>query len=277
MGQGAKEMVMFRIGEFSRLTLVPVTALRYYADLGLLVPAHVDPESGYRFFTADQLPLVNRLLALKDLGLSLDEIKAVLTDEIGAEELRGMLRLKRAEIGREVVEQQARLDRVEARLRLIEKEGAMPDREIVVKQVESVRGVGCRDRLPVSEIGEFVGDVMGGVMMNGLMPAGPPLSIYHDPEFDPESADVTFMVPTTGEPRGSTPAGRELIAIDVPAAEMAVVVHVGPYGGLHEAYQALAAWFAREGKMGSGPAYEIYMTGPDDPGDPVTEIRMAIA
>jgi DNA-binding transcriptional MerR regulator len=269
--------VVFRIGEFSRLTLVPVTALRYYADLGLLVPAHVDPESGYRFFTADQLPLVNRLLALKDLGLSLDEIKAVLADQIGADELRGMLRLKRAEIGRDVAEQQARLDRVETRLRLIEKEGVMPDQEIVVKQVESVHGVGCRDRLPISEIGGFVGDVMGGVMMNGLMPAGPPLSIYHDPEFDPESVDVTFMVPTSAEPRGSTPAGRELVAVGIPAAEMAVVVHAGPYETIHEAYQTLAAWFAREGKMGNGPAYEIYMTGPDDPGDPVTEIRMAIA
>jgi len=61
---------MFQIGQFSRLTRVPVTALRYWADRGLLPPAYVDPETGYRFFAADQLPLVNRLLVLKDLGLS---------------------------------------------------------------------------------------------------------------------------------------------------------------------------------------------------------------
>lgn len=267
---------MFRIGEFSRLTLVPVTALRYYADRGVLPPAHVDPETGYRFFAADQLPLVNRLLVLKGLGLSLDEIKAVLVDDIGPEELRGMLRLKRAEIGRRVAEDQERLDRVEARLRSIEKEGTMPEREIVIKEFEVLRGIGCRDRLPVSEFGGFIGDVMGGVMMNGFVPTAPPLSIYHDPEFDPEAVDITFMVPTLGEPRGTTPAGRDLVGIEVPAGEMAVVVHVGPYDTIHESYQALGAWFSSEGRQGSGPAYEIYLTAPDDPGDPVTEIRMLI-
>ena len=268
---------MFRIGEFSRLTRVPVTALRFYADQGLLVPAHVDPESGYRFFTADQLPRVNRLLVLKDLGLSLDEIGSILADEVGPEELRGMLRMKRAEIGRRVAEEQDRLERVEARLRQIESEGTMPDKEIVVRNVDGGRGVGCRATLPIAEIGEFVGDVMGGVMMNGFVPIGPPMSIYHDPEFNPDAVDVTFAVPVTGEPRGNTPGGRELIAVEVPGGEMAVVVHVGPYDRLHEAYQALGAWFEAEGKQGGGPAYEVYMTGPDEPGDPVTEIRMPIA
>lgn len=268
---------MFTIGQFSRLTRVPVTALRYYADLELLAPAYVDPETGYRHFTADQIPVVNRLLALKDLGLSLEEIKTVLAEEIGAAELRGMLRLKRAEIGREVAEARARLDRVEARLRLIEKEGSMPEHEIVTKDVAAVVGVGCRDRLSIAGIGEFIGDVMGGVMMNGLAPSGPPMIVYHDPEFDPESVDATFVVPTAGEPGGATPAGRTLEAASVPGGEMAVVVHVGPYETIGEAYQALGAWFAAEGRTGAGPACEVYLTKPDDPGDPVTEIRMAVA
>lgn len=268
---------MFSIGQFSRMTRVPVTTLRYYADLGLLLPARVDPETGYRFFTADQMPLVNRLLALKDLGLSLDEIRTVLTDRLDAAELRGMLRLKRAEIGREVAEQQARLDRVEARLRLIEKEGSMPEQEIVVKRVDPVRGVGCRDRLPIGEIGDFIGDVMAGAMMNGFTPAGPPMAVYHDPEFDPDAVDITFVVPAAGEPRGATAAGRTLEAVSVPGGEVAVVIHVGPYDRLHEAYQALGAWIAAEGRAGAGPACEIYLTRPDEPGEPVTEIRMALA
>ena len=130
--------------------------------------------------------------------------------------------------------------------------------------------------MPIGEVGEFVGDVMGGVMMQGVVPTGPPFSIYHDPEFDPDAVDVTFVVPTAGEPRGPTPAGRELAAVSVPGAEMAVLVHVGPYDGIHEAYQELAAWFAREDRQGAGPAYEVYLTGPDEPGDPVTEIRMPV-
>ena len=91
---------MYRIGEFSKICRVPVSALRYYSDLGLLPPVETDPASGYRYYSAAQLPRLNRILALKDLGLSLDEIGAILNEELVLEELRGMLRLKRAEIGK---------------------------------------------------------------------------------------------------------------------------------------------------------------------------------
>ena len=138
---------MFKIGDFSRLCMVPVSALRYYADLGLLEPAAVDPASGYRYYSAAQLHLVNRIVALKELGLSLDEIRAVLGEGLGVGELRGMLRLKRAEAARRVAEEQERLERVEARLRLIEKEGRMPEQEVVVKTVPEVRGLGMREKV----------------------------------------------------------------------------------------------------------------------------------
>ncbi len=138
---------MFRIGDFSRLCMVPVSALRYYADLGLLEPAAVDPSSGYRYYTAAQLRLVNRIVALKELGLALDEIRAVLSESLGAGELRGMLRLKEAEASRRVAEEQQRLERVEARLRLIEQEGRMPEQEVVVKSVPEVRGLGMRAKV----------------------------------------------------------------------------------------------------------------------------------
>src|SRR5512137_2728388 len=103
---------MFKIGDFSRLCRVPVSALRYYADLGLLEPAAVDPASGYRFYAAAQLTRVNRIVALKDLGLTLEEIRTVLDQGLGGDELRGMLRLKRAEAGRRLAEEQERLARV---------------------------------------------------------------------------------------------------------------------------------------------------------------------
>ena len=103
---------MFKIGDFSRLCMVPVSALRYYAELGLLEPAAVDPSSGYRYYAAAQLRLVNRIVALKELGLALDEIRAVLSESLGAGESRGMLRLKQAEASRRVAEEQQRLERV---------------------------------------------------------------------------------------------------------------------------------------------------------------------
>ncbi len=270
---------MFRIGEFSRFSMVPASALRYYAEIGLLEPAAVDPATGYRYYTADQLPVVNRILALKDLGLSLDEVSSILTESLGPDELRGMLRLKRTEIGRRVAAERHRLERVEARLRLIEQEGRMPEQEVIVKHVEPVRGFGIRERVPGTQgISQLIGDVFAGVMEQGLEFTGAPVTVYHDPEFTSESIDVEIVCPVAE--RSSpvrTPAGRVLEERALPGGDAAVIVHVGPYDTIGESYQALATWVGEHGFRIAGPPHEIYLTGPDEPGPPVTEIRIPVA
>jgi len=95
---------MFKIGDFSKICRVPVSALPYYADIGLLEPAHTDKFTSYRYYSLDQLPRLNRILALKDLRLSLEQIAQILRDELPAEQIRGMLRLKQAEIRQQVEE-----------------------------------------------------------------------------------------------------------------------------------------------------------------------------
>ena len=89
---------MFRIGEFSQIARVSGRLLRYYDSLGLLRPVRIDPATGYRYYSADQLPRLNRILALKELGLSLDQIAKMVDDKISPDEIRGMLMLKKAEL-----------------------------------------------------------------------------------------------------------------------------------------------------------------------------------
>jgi len=120
---------MLKIGDFSRLAQVSVKTLRHYGQLGLLRPAWIDRYTGYRYYELDQLPRLNRILALKDLGFSLEQIRQILRADLAATELRGMLRLKRAELEQQVLAEQARLGRVEARLHQIEREGTLPQYE----------------------------------------------------------------------------------------------------------------------------------------------------
>jgi DNA-binding transcriptional MerR regulator len=120
---------MIKIGYFSRLSQVPVKTLRYYDQIGLLKPAQVDDFTGYRFYTISQLSRLNRILALKDLGLSLEQIGRILTGELSAAELRGMLRLRQSQLQEEVKVVEEMLDRVEARLQIIEMENMMPNYE----------------------------------------------------------------------------------------------------------------------------------------------------
>lgn len=130
---------MFTIGDFARHGRVSVRMLRHYDAIGLLRPAHVDPHSGYRFYEADQLARLNRVIALKELGFTLEQVGSILDEQIGAEELRGMLRLRQAELETALAEAAGRLAQVGARLRAIESEGHMPTQDVVIKRIPPVR------------------------------------------------------------------------------------------------------------------------------------------
>ena len=187
---------MIIIGDFSKLSRVPVKTLRYYDQIELLKPALVDKFSGYRFYTVDQMPRLNRILALKDLNFTMDQITGMLDDSLTPEQMRGMLRLKQAEIERDMDEEQARLRRIESRLRQIEQENQMPQYEVLIKKVDPIKVAAIRDALPnYASIGQLINEVLGKLGKLGIAPAGPPIAIYHDKEFKESDVDVETSVP----------------------------------------------------------------------------------
>ena len=147
---------MLKIGDFSKLAQVSVKTLRYYGSLGLLKPAWIDRYSGYRYYTVEQLPRLNRILALKDLGFSLEQIQAIIGDNLSAAELRGMLRLKQAELERQIQSQQDRLGRIAARMQLIEQESELSRYDVVLKTVPPKQVLGIRQIVPgVLQVGQL--------------------------------------------------------------------------------------------------------------------------
>src|SRR5262245_27364352 len=123
---------MFSIGDFAGLGRVSVRMLHHYDTIGLLRPAYVDPHNGYRYYTAAQLRTLNRITAVKDLGFTLERVQAFLDDKVEVGELRGMLRLRRAELEAQVERDTSRLAQVDARLRMIESEGHMDTADVVL-------------------------------------------------------------------------------------------------------------------------------------------------
>lgn len=120
---------MLKIGEFSTIARVSTVLLRRYDDLDLFKPLYVDPQTGYRYYSVEQLPRLNRILALKNLGLTLDQVARLMTDEITNEEIQNMLRLQEAQIAQHIVDEQARLLRVRARLKQIRQQGTLSEHE----------------------------------------------------------------------------------------------------------------------------------------------------
>src|ERR671915_1748265 len=130
---------MLSIGDFARHGRVSVRMLRHYDTIGLLQPAYVDRATGYRSYDAGQLSRLNRIVALKDLGFTLQQVRSILDDEVSVEELRGMLRLREAELQSQIATDTARLAQVEARLQIIEREGTMPADEVQIKRIPGVQ------------------------------------------------------------------------------------------------------------------------------------------
>src|SRR5262245_51954140 len=130
---------MLNIGEFARLGQVSPRMLRHYDETGLLKPSRVDPHTGYRFYAAGQLGRLHRLLALRDLGFSLEQTRPMLDDDLSLEQLRGMLMLRRAQIEQDVADEQGRLRRVEAHLRALEGSIAMSSLDVAIKTTEPTR------------------------------------------------------------------------------------------------------------------------------------------
>ena len=268
---------MFKIGDFSKLSKVTVKALRYYDEIGLLRPARIDRFTSYRYYSADQLPRLHRILALKDLGLSLEQIGLLLHEELPPEQIRGMLRLKQAEIQQNVRVEQERLARVEARLRQIEQEGRMPRQEVVIKKVEPQKVAALRDIIPTYPAqGPLWEELVGFMAQHGVKPAGSCFTIYHDTEYRDRDVDVEVC-----EPRDGSLADHARIKVrQLPSVEtMASVIHEGSYDNFDETYSALMNWIEANGYHIAGPAREIYvraLDSTDDPDELVTEVQLPV-
>jgi DNA-binding transcriptional MerR regulator len=268
---------MFKIGEFARFTRVSVKMLRHYDELDLLKPVKVDGDSGYRYYSADQLPRLNRIIALKDLGFSLPQIGRLIDETLSADELRGMLRLKQAEVEQQMQLEQQRLARIEARLRLIEQEAAEPAYEVVIRPVEpclvaSIRRLNDEESLPC-----MFEQLEAYVARYRARASAPPLTIYHptDDEGDErESLDVEAAVPVNAPlPTTSVIAVRELEAL----AAAACTVHTGGYETLDQAAAALLRWIEAHTYQIAGPMREVYLRfGADNQGYRVPPAYLAV-
>ena len=269
---------MFRIGDFSKLSQVSVKTLRYYDELDLLKPVEVDRFTGYRYYSADQLPRLNRILALKDLGLTLEEIGALLVDGLPAAQIRGILRLKQVEARERVEQERARLSRVEARLRQIEEEGKMPTYEVVVKRVPAMRVASLRGIIPTyPQQAQLWDELEPSLAQNGVRPIGPCLTLYHDAEFKEHGVDAEVCEPIDANWRGND----RIKVYDLPMiATVASVVYHGAFNALSQAYNALMQWIQTNGYRICGSTREIYLKSGEPPSqdDPsyVAEIQIPV-
>jgi DNA-binding transcriptional MerR regulator len=276
---------MFRIGEFSRITRVTIDTLRHYDALGLLKPAEVDPFTGYRYYSARQLGSLNRILALKEVGFSLEEIARVLQEKLTNEELRGMLKAQLLRAEQDVKSAQMRQERILARLNTLNLEDDMPEYDVTLKAVETLTIAAIRETVPTLEqmpqrCSEMFDSIERWVRRQSL-PLGPSMSIYYNEGFVRENIDTecSFILPDSDPARVSTPEPpiqvKKLDAVPLMASTVATNDFYKKPGGLSPAYNALAKWIEDNGYQIVGPPRELFY-GSVAKGDLTAEVQFPV-
>jgi DNA-binding transcriptional MerR regulator len=271
---------MFSIGEFARHGRVSIRMLRHYDAIGLLHPACVDPASGYRFYQASQLAELNRIVALKDLGFTLQQVQAILAEKVSPAELRGMLRLRRAEIQAHIETEVARLSRVAARLLTIEDESRVPTDGVVIKRLAAVRvaelagtAAGYEPEAITPVIQPLYRDLFQRMATAGVSWAGPAIAHYEDAPDGDGAVVVHAAVPVADE------VGEEhgFSVVDLPQVDSAaIIIHHGSMDDVLSTGQALARWIDANGHRCIGYAREVTLEWSADPDQWVTELQQPI-
>ena len=247
---------MFKIGDFSKFSQVSIKMLRHYDRLGLLRPARIDPATSYRYYSADQLPRLNRILALRDLGFTLQQIAALL-DDVPAEQIRGMLKLKQAELEQQMQDGQQRLEHIAARLRQIEREGRPYAADVIVRRIEPQLMATLRQVVAVADdIQCLFEEVEIYVAHHDARAERPPLTVYHDGEYRERDLDVEVAIPL----KRRIPVVDRIRVRELPGCDtMACLVHAGSYDTIGTASGALLAWSEANGYQIAGPSREVYL------------------
>ena len=273
---------MLSIGEFARLGQVSPRTIRHYGDVGILAAAHVDPITGYRAYELRQLADLRRILALRELGLGLEQIRGLVgaDRDVSVEELRGMLRLRQSELSASIADEQERLRRVVHHLDALERGEVMRTIDMVVKQIDGVRmaettgvaaGSGHDNIGPVFEARLPV--VWARVAESAIDP-GPVVAYYAWPDDDGE------VVVHLGFDIGDAPLtdDDEVRVVELPAVEVASALHRGSPRDITDTYEAAVRWIDDNGYTIADRGREVTLHwDPEDPGQNLIELQFPVS
>lgn len=260
---------MFQIGEFSRLGSVTIETLRHYDALGLLKPAKVDPSTGYRYYSAKQLQPLNQILALKEVGFSLEEIARILRENLTTDELRGMLKAQLVSAESAIETAQLRRERILARLNYLTLEENMPVYEVTLKPVEALTVAAIRETVPTIEqlsqrMGELFHAIASWMMANNLS-LGLPMIIYHDKSYTRENIDIECAIPIGNIAVDDIPSPEQPLVVrqtDAFPHVATTIVTEQKHESFKLAYNTLGQWIEDQGYCIVGPPRDIYYTPP---------------
>ncbi len=260
---------MFKIGEFSKFSHVPTSALRYYDEIGLLKPQCIDEHTGYRFYSAQQFAQLSKIIALKDLGMSLEQIQKVLTESLSYEELNGMLILHKLETQKSLAMEEAKLKRLEARIEQIEIFNNTEFNGIELKSLAPSYFLSYRETLPhIKEAPNLAAQVL---QAQGKYPNSKTThklaKIMHDDAYKEDQVDIEYGLISKEKTDLSIciDSHKHFSYKELPYQELALcMVHVGLPCTTFKTRVNIACWMEENHYQLCAPAREIFIVPPQE-------------
>ena len=258
---------MFRIGEFSKLVRVSPRMLRHYEKCGIIYPAEIDKLTGYRQYSAGQIPLVQRIITLRDMGFSIEEIDDILPKMDDFAYMNRMLRAKADSVQSAIEKEQARLERLFSMSNTVRKEHNIMVYDVDLKRIPAVKVITLRGIIPQynqegilwEKLGRYIGE-------KGIACHSDGYSTFFDEEYRESDVDVEIAIPvdTMGTNDGAF-VFKEYEEISLAAT----IRFTGPFdGGYDAATEQLARWMEDNGYRFAGHLRGHTMVSPDDEPNP---------
>lgn len=264
---------LYRIGMFANINRVTIKTLRYYDEHNLLKPVHVDLENGYRYYASGQIADLHRILALKNMGFSMEDIREI----INGKAEKGLLQRKKQEILRELAALTAKLAQVESYL---EKEEIDLSAPVLIKKIPEVIVCTMTRRIAsYDELFDLMPEMGAEMERTGCVCAEPEYCFTHylEPGYKGEDILVEACQAVTEKKEDSGDIEFKVFP-EVPTA--ACIFHKGSYDTLHKSYAALLEFIEENGYEISGNIRESYIDGvwnKDTPEEWLTEIQIPVS
>lgn len=253
---------MLKIGEFSVLSQISIHMLRHYDEIGLLIPEHVDDFTGYRYYSECQLPVANKIQALKSMGLGLALIKEILAKYTGNDQLKGYLELHAVEQREKIANLQKQLNLIETTIANLGHVSDIPLYSVALKKFPAHNVISIRGRIATPGNEAVLWENLEKERKSQKIQFANPLlniAVFHDEGFKEYDLDVEIQQAVVGRYH-DTEAMKFKKIEEITAATL---TFKGQYGLLPEANEEIIRWITDNHYRLDGKRFNIYHVSPE--------------
>lgn len=265
---------MLKIGDFSKLSRISIRMLRHYNEIGLLIPESIDDFTGYRYYSEAQLPVANRITALKEMGFSLAVINEILTQYGDPDKLKTYLQLKQTELMEQADDLNKQLLLLKTTLNRLGKDGTIMSYNVTLKELPERTVASVRKVIPAYNQEGMLWNILMSETAHLNIQNGDPcytLAIFHDKEHKESDVDVEVQKSVKGNYKNT----ENVVFKTVEPIQMASATYKGSYEKINEVNEAVANWVRDNGYEFNGLSFCIYHVSPYETQNPeewVTEV-----